>query len=53
VTEFDDGRDVSYMGLHSSTTNGNLMVRVHEIPTCHGSYCGQHREEVTGVLSAR
>ena len=32
VVELDDSGHISYMGLHSTTTNGNLMVRVHEIP---------------------
>lgn len=32
VVELDDSGHISYMGLHSTTTNGNLMVQVIAIP---------------------
>lgn len=32
VLELDDSGHISYMGLHSTTTNGNLMVRVSALP---------------------
>jgi len=32
VVELDDGGQIPYMGLPSTTTNGTLMVRVHELP---------------------
>lgn len=32
VVEIDDTGHISWMGLHSTTTNGNLMVQVDEIP---------------------
>jgi uncharacterized protein (DUF4415 family) len=32
VVELDDSGHISYMGLHSTTTNGNLMVRIDAFP---------------------
>lgn len=32
VIELDDSGHISYMGLHSTTTNGTVMVQVHEMP---------------------
>jgi hypothetical protein len=32
VVELNDSGHISYMGLHSTTTNGNLMVQLREIP---------------------
>src|SRR5690242_1469050 len=32
VVRLDDGGHVSYLGRNGSHTNGNLLVRIHEIP---------------------
>lgn len=32
VVELNDSGHISYMGLHSTTTNGSLMVQLREIP---------------------
>jgi hypothetical protein len=32
VVELNDNGHISYMGLHSTTTNGKLMVQILEIP---------------------
>jgi hypothetical protein len=32
VVELNDTGHISYMGLESATTNGKLMVQLHEVP---------------------